>query len=229
MSTCLPTRRPWRRTTRSRSSRSTSVASTCRFLIFTLVGVDTLGAVASNGPEGFTWLIVLAVVLLRPVRPADRRAGRGVHRRGRLLRLDQARLGPLRGRGQLRPVLAVEPGLDGRPAVHHRRSRRSTRSSATSATSASTSSRSRSSGSASGRRSCPSAIGKWIPTLGAWARHRAAGFFTFSVILYAFKHGAARAGASAVLAVLHAVHRARAACCSSTSSASSCRARPATR
>ena len=35
------------------------------FLICTLVGVDTLGAVASNGPEGFTWLIVLAVLLLR--------------------------------------------------------------------------------------------------------------------------------------------------------------------
>ena len=31
------------------------------FLICTLVGVDTLGAVASNGPEGFTWLIFLAI------------------------------------------------------------------------------------------------------------------------------------------------------------------------
>ena len=36
------------------------------FLICTLVGVDTLGAVASNGPEGFTWLIVLAVFFFVP-------------------------------------------------------------------------------------------------------------------------------------------------------------------
>src|ERR1700675_4212651 len=32
------------------------------FLICTLVGVDTLGAVASNGPQAFTWLIFLAVL-----------------------------------------------------------------------------------------------------------------------------------------------------------------------
>ncbi len=36
------------------------------FLICTLVGVDTLGAVASQGPEGFTWLIVLAVFFFIP-------------------------------------------------------------------------------------------------------------------------------------------------------------------
>src|ERR1700754_5064560 len=36
------------------------------FLICTLVGVDTLGAVASNGPEGFTWLIFLAVFFFVP-------------------------------------------------------------------------------------------------------------------------------------------------------------------
>src|SRR5918912_1714116 len=36
------------------------------FLIFTLVGVDTLGAVASNGPEGFTWLIFLAIFCFVP-------------------------------------------------------------------------------------------------------------------------------------------------------------------
>ena len=30
------------------------------FLLCTLVGLDTLGAVASNGAQGFTWLIFLA-------------------------------------------------------------------------------------------------------------------------------------------------------------------------
>src|SRR3954466_11200262 len=36
------------------------------FLICTLVGLDTLGAVASNGAQGFTWLIFLAAVFFVP-------------------------------------------------------------------------------------------------------------------------------------------------------------------
>jgi amino acid transporter len=36
------------------------------FLICTLVGVDTLGQVASKGPEGFTWLVVLGVLFFIP-------------------------------------------------------------------------------------------------------------------------------------------------------------------
>ena len=36
------------------------------FLICTLVGVDTLGAVASSGAEGFTWMIFLAVFFFIP-------------------------------------------------------------------------------------------------------------------------------------------------------------------
>jgi glutamate:GABA antiporter len=36
------------------------------FLICTLVGVDTLGAVASNGAEGFTWMIFLALFFFVP-------------------------------------------------------------------------------------------------------------------------------------------------------------------
>jgi glutamate:GABA antiporter len=36
------------------------------FLICTLIGVDTLGAVASNGPQAFTWLIFLAALFFVP-------------------------------------------------------------------------------------------------------------------------------------------------------------------
>src|SRR4051812_30575578 len=36
------------------------------FLICTLVGLDTLGSVASNGAQGFTWLIFLAAVFFIP-------------------------------------------------------------------------------------------------------------------------------------------------------------------
>src|SRR3954454_5630704 len=36
------------------------------FLICTIVGVDTLGQVASNGAEGLTWLLILAVLFFIP-------------------------------------------------------------------------------------------------------------------------------------------------------------------
>ena len=36
------------------------------FLICTVVGVDTLGAVASNGAQGFTWLIFLGIFFFLP-------------------------------------------------------------------------------------------------------------------------------------------------------------------
>ena len=36
------------------------------FLICTIVGLDTLGAVASNGAQGFTWLIFLCVLFFIP-------------------------------------------------------------------------------------------------------------------------------------------------------------------
>ena len=36
------------------------------FLVCTLVGLDTIGSVAAKGPEGFSWLIILAVVFFVP-------------------------------------------------------------------------------------------------------------------------------------------------------------------
>jgi glutamate:GABA antiporter len=36
------------------------------FTVCAFVGLDTLGLVASNGPQGFTWLIVLAVLFVLP-------------------------------------------------------------------------------------------------------------------------------------------------------------------
>src|ERR1700742_2956371 len=36
------------------------------FTVCAFVGLDTLGLVASSGPQGFTWLIVLAVLFVAP-------------------------------------------------------------------------------------------------------------------------------------------------------------------
>ena len=60
------------------------------FLICTIVGVDTLGQVASNGAEGLTWLLVLAFLFFIPYAFLTGRARGRVHRGGRLLRLDDA-------------------------------------------------------------------------------------------------------------------------------------------
>ncbi len=58
-------------TTFAEAEKSKLIKSLRRFdmVFFTLcafVGLDTLGTVASNGPEGFFWLIVLAVVFVAP-------------------------------------------------------------------------------------------------------------------------------------------------------------------
>src|SRR5271154_6254597 len=36
------------------------------FTVCAFVGLDTLGTVASNGPQGFVWLVVLALVFVLP-------------------------------------------------------------------------------------------------------------------------------------------------------------------
>src|SRR5438046_4357966 len=36
------------------------------FTICAFVGLDTLGTVANKGPEGFLWLVVLAIVFVAP-------------------------------------------------------------------------------------------------------------------------------------------------------------------
>jgi amino acid transporter len=58
-------------TTFAASEKSKLIKSLRRFdmVFFTVcafVGLDTLGTVASNGPEGFFWLVVLAVVFVAP-------------------------------------------------------------------------------------------------------------------------------------------------------------------
>src|ERR1700745_1700841 len=36
------------------------------FTVCAFVGLDTLGTVASNGPQGFVWLVVLAIAFVAP-------------------------------------------------------------------------------------------------------------------------------------------------------------------
>ena len=45
------------------------------FTVCAFVGLDTLGLVASKGPEGFLWLIVTAVLFVAPYRRVARTSG----------------------------------------------------------------------------------------------------------------------------------------------------------
>ena len=50
-------------------------------------------------------------------------------------------------------------------------------------------------------------VGKWIPTIGAWSRMLLLAFFTFTVVLYAIKHGVHGVGSGEFQAHLCRVHR----------------------
>ena len=90
------------------------------FTVCAFVGLDTLGTVASNGPQGFFWLVAARADLRASVRAADGRGRLELHRGGRAVRVDEARLGPLRRRHRRDPLLGHEPALGRRLARVHR-------------------------------------------------------------------------------------------------------------
>ncbi|MFC0113670.1 APC family permease [Kibdelosporangium aridum] len=51
---------------RSRLRKSLRRVDVVFFLLCTLVGLDTIGSVAAKGPEGLTWMVILAVVFFLP-------------------------------------------------------------------------------------------------------------------------------------------------------------------
>ena len=158
------------------------------FTLCAFVGLDTLGLVAASGPQGFTWLILLAVLFVVPYGLVLSEVGSAFTEEGgpyEWVKLSFGRLARGRRRGA---VLGDEPALGGwfarvhccAPGVGHdvpadsRRQRpRFVR--------ATTSSSSCSSGFRSALRSSRSPAGKWIPTAGGFARIFVLGFFTLTV------------------------------------------------
>ncbi len=158
------------------------------FLLCTLVGIDTIGAVAANGPEGFTWLIVLGLVFFLPYGLLTAELGAAFPEEGGpyvWTKLAFGRFGaainaviywlsnPIWMGGTL-AILAVGAFSD---FIHP----------------------------LNGIWTYLFAlvfiwtgvlaailsfgVGKWIPTIGAWVRIVVFGFFTISVVLYAIKNG----------------------------------------
>src|SRR3954465_2460259 len=158
------------------------------FLICTLVGVDTLGAVASNGPEGFTWMIFLAIFFFVPYALLAAELGSAFTGEGGCYVWTRLAFGrfvaaintvlywlsnPVWMGGLLciTAVTTFETFFGGLGEV--------------------------------GKYVFALAfiwfgvwaailsfgVGKWIPTLGAWARIALLGFFSLSVVVYAFSNG----------------------------------------
>src|ERR1700755_684182 len=158
------------------------------FLICTLVGVDTLGQVASKGPEGFTWMVVLAVLFFVPYALLTAELGAAFTDEGGCYVWTKLAWG--------RFVAAIT-------SVMYWLSNPVWMGGLLCITAVTTFNTFFFDLGDVGKyifalifiwfavwaAVLSFGIGKWIPTLGAWARIVLLSFFTISVIIYAIKHG----------------------------------------
>jgi amino acid transporter len=161
------------------------------FTICAFVGLDTLGLVASNGPEGFTWLVILAVLFVAPYALLMSEVGSAFTQEGGPYEWTKLAFGrlhaavaavlywvtnPLWVGGSL-VFIATKAWNDNLFSVGH-------------------------SGSVGdytfkllfiwlsiGVAIASLRKGKWIPNIGGFMRLFVMGFFTFTLIIYAIKHG----------------------------------------
>jgi amino acid transporter len=158
------------------------------FLICTLVGLDTLGAVANNGAQAFTWLAVLGLLFFVPYALLTAELGSTFTEEGgpyvwvklafgRFVASIGAVLywlsNPIWLGGSL-TILAVTTFGDFFTPLHGAWKYLFALAFIWFAVWAAILSFS---------------IGKWIPTMGAWVRVLVLAFFTLTVIVYAFSHG----------------------------------------
>ncbi|MFE5037483.1 APC family permease [Streptomyces sp. NPDC056683] len=161
------------------------------FLLCTIVGVDTIGAVASSGAEAFTWLIVLAVVFFVPSALLIAELGAAFPDEGGPYIWTSRAFGRLAGAVNNFLYWITNPvWLGGTLAV----------SAVTAYTTFFNGGK---------ELSTPAFyvftvvfvwvgvlaailsfdIGKWIPTIGAWSRFVLLGLFTVTVVVYGIQHG----------------------------------------
>jgi amino acid transporter len=160
------------------------------FTVCALVGLDTLGTVASNGPQGFLWLVVLAVVFVMPYALVMAEVGSAFTQEGGPY--EWAKLAFNRFQGAITAVLywVTNPLWVGGSLAFI----------ATAAWSGNISSIS--SGSfwdyvfklgfiwfSIGTAIISLRRGKWIPNAGAFLRVFVLGFFTITAVIYGFDHG----------------------------------------
>jgi amino acid transporter len=161
------------------------------FLLCTIVGVDTIGTVASSGAEAFTWLIVLAVVFFVPSALLTAELGAAFPDEGGPYIWTSRAFGRLAGAVNNFLYWITNPvWLGGTLAV----------SAVTAFTTFFNDGKDLSTpafyvftlvfiwvGVLAAILSFD--VGKWIPTLGAWSRFVLLGLFTVTVVIYGIKHG----------------------------------------
>jgi amino acid transporter len=160
------------------------------FLICTIVGVDTLGQVASNGAQGLTWLIFLGFFFFLPYALLTAELGAAFTEEGGAYvwtRLAWGRLvaainaifywfsnpiwiGATLALLTISAVQSYFVSFSNGGAAYYLVGLAYIWFSVWSAI-------------------LSFGVGKWIPTLGAWCRMFVLGFFTITTIIYAFKHG----------------------------------------
>ena len=177
---------------KSKLVKSLSRLDMIGFTVCALVGLDTLGTVASNGAQGFTWLIVLAVVFVLPYALAMAEVGSAFTQEGGPYEWAKMAFGRFQGAiaavlywvtnplwvGGSLAFIATEAWNDNIFKIH--------------------------AGGAGdylfkflfiwfsiGVAIVSLKRGKWIPNLGALMRVVLLGLFTLTTIIYAIKHGAA--------------------------------------
>ena len=161
------------------------------FLICTIVGVDTLGQVASNGAEGFTWLLFLAVLFFVPYALLTAELGAAFTEEGGAYVWTRLAWG--------RFVAASTPSSTGS------RTRSGSAAALGLLTLEAVNSYFFDIGTTGGfvwyvvgmayiwfsvwSAILSFGIGKWIPTLGAWCRMVLLGLFTIAAVIYAISNG----------------------------------------
>src|SRR3954453_17407301 len=175
---------------KSKLVKSLSRLDMIGFTVCALVGLDTLGTVASNGAQGFTWLIVLAVVFVLPYALAMAEVGSAFTQEGGPYEWAKMAFGRFQGAiaavlywvtnplwvGGSLAFIATEAWNDNIFKIH--------------------------AGGAGdylfkflfiwisiGVAIVSLKRGKWIPNVGALMRVLVLGLFTITTIIYAFDHG----------------------------------------
>jgi len=158
------------------------------FFVTTIVILDTIGAVANNGAQAFTWLVLLALLFFIPFGLLTAELGSAFPQEGGPYVWPRLAFGRVVGAlntvvywasnpiwvGGSLTIVAISVYRDFFGAIQ-----------------------------GAGQYIFGLAFiwlvvlfaiislrtGKWVPTIGAWARMALLGFFTLTVVIYAFKHG----------------------------------------
>jgi amino acid transporter len=157
------------------------------FLVCTLVGLDTIGSVASHGAQGFTWLIFLVPVFFIPYALLTAELGSTFSEEGGPYVWTKLALGRfVAGVNALIYWISNPIWLGGTLCI-------------TAVATFDAFFFNLGSGKyvfgllfiwiSVWAAILSFGIGKWLPTIGAWGRMLVLGFFTFTVVIYAIKHG----------------------------------------